>query len=101
MNYDILKFSLPSAGHGNLIQVQLENASTIPLKSSNLSPKTTTEEDTWSDHTWPLDITAGDISRDGKILLLRSYNGEYFICSLEIKILQIYNIKTGKMLLRI
>ena len=89
MNYDILKFSLPPAGHGNLIKVQLVNASTIPLNRLNSSPNTTKEEDTWSDNTWPLDITAGDISRDGKILLLRSYNGERLMSYLQIKILQI------------
>ena len=74
MYYNILKFSLPSAGHGNLIKVLLENASSIPIERLHLLPKTLTG----SAPIWPLDITAGDISRDGTILLLRSYNGTNF-----------------------
>ena len=76
MYYNILKFSLPSAGHRNLIKVVLENASSIPIERVQLSPKTLTGEYTGSAPIWPLDITAGDISRDGKIVLLRSYHGE-------------------------
>ena len=79
MHYNIFKFSLPSAGHGNLIKVLLENASTIPIERVHLSLKSLTGEYTGSTPIWPLDITAGDISRDGKILLLRSYNGKHFI----------------------
>ena len=78
MYYNILKFSLPSAGHRNLIKVVLESASSIPIERVPLSPKTLTGEYTGSAPIWPLDITAGDISRDGTILLLRSYNGTNF-----------------------
>ena len=56
--------------------VDLERVGNIPIE--NNSPiKTPRALEEGKNYPWPMYITAGDISRNGTKIILRSYNGKY------------------------
>ena len=70
-----LKFDVPLWYFGHKVTVELQRVGSIPLANgiddsfrnihlANLAK------------IWPTFITGGDISRDGKTIILRGYNGE-------------------------
>jgi hypothetical protein len=61
-----LKFDIPTWEGAN-IDVKLKRVGNIP-------PTCRKSENT--EYPWPTFITAGDISRDGKLIILRGHNGK-------------------------
>ena len=62
----ILKFNIPTQYLGQIEYVETRRVGTIPFFEAT--------EDV-SEHRWPTFITAGDISRDGKMIMLRGFRG--------------------------
>ena len=62
---------MPSKPGGATINVEMKRVGTIPIPT--IIPGTTYE---LASYPWPMQITAGDISRDGKIIILRTYYGK-------------------------
>ena len=61
-------FVFPSEQAGSTIEVDLKRVGNFPV--NNRSPFGVK-------YPWPMFITAGDISRDGKIIILRTFDGKY------------------------
>ena len=63
-NTSILKFDIPTQYLGQKFYLQTRRVGTIPDFE---------ETEAVSEYHWPTFITAGDISRDGKMIMLRGY----------------------------
>lgn len=57
--------------------MQMKNVGTIPITGKPIQSNSIREGNEWDGYPWPMYITAGDISRNGKTIILRTYDGTY------------------------
>ena len=75
--YIYLQFGLPLKPDGTIFTVDVKKVGEIPI-TEKLDPVTDRDKiDGLVHDPWPMKITAGDISRDGKIIVLRTYKGNF------------------------
>ena len=72
-----MKFHLPETPNGKTHFERLNRVGSLPITKRSVLPTTFNKNDKRNNVPWPLVITAGDISRDGTKIILRSYNGKY------------------------
>jgi len=72
-----MKFDLPETPSKKTHFATLKRVGSLPITKRSVLPTTFNKNDKRNNVPWPLVITAGDISRDGTKIILRSYNGKY------------------------
>lgn len=72
-----MQFGLPSKPDGEIFPVDIKKVGEMPI-TEKPDPVTDPDKiDGLVHDPWPMQITAGDISRDGKIIVLRTYFGNF------------------------